>query len=73
MFSIGGGSLISRMLGDSKPETTKKVCSLSFYGSIFVALLYSVLCLIFMEPLLNLLGVSKYIVGYAASILFGSL
>ena len=70
LFGIGGGSLISRMLGDGKPEEAKKVCSFSFYGSIFVALLYSILCLIFMEPLLNLLGASKYTIGYAASYTF---
>lgn len=70
LFGIGGGSLISRMLGDGKPEEAKKVCSFSFYGSIFVALLYAILCLIFMEPLLNLLGASEYTIGYAASYTF---
>lgn len=70
LFGIGGGSLISRMLGDNKPEEAKKVCAFSFYGSIFVALLYSILCLIFMDPLLNLLGASKYTIDYAASYTF---
>lgn len=70
LFGIGGGSLISRMLGDGKPEEAKKICSFSFYGSIFVALLYSILCLIFMGPLLNLLGASKYTIGYATSYTF---
>ena len=70
LFGIGGGSLISRMLGDGKPEEAKKVCSFSFYGSIFVALFYSILCLIFMEPLLNLLGASIYTIDYAASYTF---
>ena len=70
LFGIGGGSLISRMLGDNKPEEAKKVCAFSFYGSIFVSLLYSILCLIFMDPLLNLLGASKYTIDYAASYTF---
>ena len=70
LFGIGGGSLISRLLGDGKPEEAKKVCSFSFYGSIFVALLYSVFCLLFMEPLLNLLGASPYTMDYAAGYTF---
>lgn len=70
LFGIGGGSLISRLLGDGKPEEAKKVCSFSFYGSIFVALLYSVFCLLFMEPLLNLLGASAYTMDYAAGYTF---
>lgn len=70
LFGIGGGTLISRLLGDGKPEEARKVCSFSFYGSILVALLYSVLCWIFMEPLLKLLGASEYTLGYAAGYTF---
>lgn len=70
LFGIGGGSLISRMLGDGKPEEAKKVCAFSFFGAIFVAALYSVVCLIFMTPLLNLLGASESTIGYASSYTF---
>lgn len=70
LFGIGGGSLISRMLGTNESEEAKKVCSFSFYGSIFVALLYSLVCLIFMDPLLNLLGASEYTIDYAAGYTF---
>lgn len=70
LFGIGGGTLISRLLGDNRPEEAKKVCSFSFYGSIFVALLYSLFCLMCMEPLLNLLGASPYTLDYAAGYTF---
>lgn len=70
LFGIGGGSLISRLLGDRKPEEAKKVCAFSFYGSVVVALAYSVVCLLYMDPLLNLLGASDFTRGYAASYTF---
>lgn len=70
LFGIGGGSLISRLLGENRPEEAKKVCAFSFYGSFVVALLYSLACLAFMGPLLDLLGASEYTLGYAASYTF---
>lgn len=70
LFGIGGGTLISRLLGDNKPEKAKDVCSFSIYGSILIALLYSIFCLAFMEELLDMLGSSQYTFGYAASYTF---
>lgn len=70
LFGIGGGSLISRLLGDGKPEEAKGVCSFSFYGSALTALVYCAVCLMFMEPLLGLLGASEFTYGYAASYTF---
>lgn len=70
LFGIGGGSLISRLLGEDKAEEAKKVCAFSFYGSAVVALLYSLACFAFMEPLLDLLGASEYTMDYAASYTF---
>lgn len=70
LFGIGGGSLISRLLGEEKAEEAKKVCAFSFYGSAVVALLYSLACFAFMEPLLDLLGASEYTMDYAASYTF---
>lgn len=70
LFGIGGGTLISRMLGDGRPEEAKKVCAFSFYGSVLVACLYSLLCLVFMDTLLSLLGASAYTMDYASSYTF---
>lgn len=64
LFGIGGGSLISRLLGINNLKDAKKVSSYSFYASIMVGLLYSIICLIFMNPLLYLLGASSNTIGY---------
>jgi len=65
-FGVGGGSLISRLLGQQKGDEAKKVCSFSFYGTILISLLYSMGCLIFMDPLLRLLGASDNTIGFAS-------
>lgn len=65
MFGIGGGSLISRMLGANKAEDAKYVCSFSFYATGFTAVLCSLLCLIFAEPILYALGASENTYRYA--------
>jgi len=67
LFGVGGGSLISRLLGQQKGEEAKKVCSFSFYGTILITFIYSLLCFVFMEPLLRLLGASDNTLGYASS------
>ena len=67
LFGVGGGSLISRLLGQQKDGEAKKVCAFSFYGTIAVAALYSLGCLVLTEPLLRLLGASDNTVGYASS------
>lgn len=46
-FGIGGGSLISRLLGDGKPEEAKGVCSFSFYGSAVATMLSNVAAVIY--------------------------
>ena len=70
LFGVGGGSLISRLLGVQKREQAKCVCAFSFYGAIAVALLYSMGCWIFMDPLLRLLGASDSTIGFSASYAF---
>jgi len=59
LFGIGGGSLISRMMGAGKSEDAKTVCAFSFYGSLAVSLLYSLLIFAFMDPILKTLGASE--------------
>ena len=55
LFGVGGGSLVSRLLGVNDRENAKRVSSFSFYGSIIIALLYSIFCFIFMDPILRML------------------
>lgn len=66
LFGVGGSSLISRLLGQQKPEEAGKVSALSFYGSAVLTLLFSLSCLVFMEPLLRLLGASDDTLGYTS-------
>ena len=67
LFGIGGGSLISRLLGEKKDEEAKKVASFSFWGTVVLSVIYSVACLVFMDPILRFLGASDATIGYATS------
>ena len=64
LFGIGGGSLISRMMGAGKEEDPKYVSSASIYLSLAVSILYSLLVLIFMDPLLRALGASEDTISF---------
>ncbi len=70
LFGVGGGSLLSRLLGEKRETDAKKVCAFSIYGSIAVAAVYSLVCLLFTEPLAKLLGASENTLPYASSYLF---
>lgn len=67
LFGIGGGGLISRLLGRNRPEDAKRVCAFSIYATVLLALAYSLICWICMEPLLRLLGASDNTIDYASS------
>lgn len=70
LFGVGGGSLLSRLLGQKREEEARRVCSFSIYGTIVISAVYSLICLIFPQPLARLLGASDNTVGYATSYLF---
>ncbi len=70
LFGVGGGSLISRLLGERREEDAKKVAAFSFWGSALLAAVYVSATYIFMEPLLFLIGASENTVGYARDYAF---
>lgn len=70
LFGVGGGSLLSRLLGEKREEDARRVGAFSIYGSLVVAGIYSLVCLLFTEPLARLLGASDNTVGYASKYLF---
>lgn len=70
LFGVGGGSLLSRLLGEKRQDDARRVGAFSIYGSLGVAAVYSLVCLLFTEPLARLLGASDNTVGYASSYLF---
>ncbi|HBA68762.1 MAG TPA: MATE family efflux transporter [Lachnospiraceae bacterium] len=65
LFGVGGGSLISRLLGAKEEGQARKVCLFSVFSSVAVAALFSSLCFLFLNPLLLLLGASSQTIGYA--------
>lgn len=70
LFGVGGGSLLSRLLGEKREQDAKRVGVFSVYGSLILAAVYSAVCLALTEPLARLLGASDNTVGYASSYLF---
>ena len=65
IFGVGGGTLTVRLLGSGQEDEARKVASVSLVMAAGAALTFSALCLIFMEPLLLLLGASENTLGYA--------
>ena len=65
LFGVGGGSLISRLMGEKKDKDAKGVASFSFYMTLIFAAAYSLLVLVFMDPLLKLLGATSSSIVYA--------
>ena len=59
LTGVGGGSLISRLLGENREEEAKKVSSFSIYLSIAATAVFSLAMAVFMTPILNLLGASE--------------
>jgi len=70
LFGTGGGTLTVRLLGSKHEDEARKVASLSLVMACGAALTFSLLCFIFMEPLLFTLGASENTIGYAKQYLF---
>ena len=51
IFGVGGGSLITRLLGANKIEEARKVSSYTIIWTIIVAITFSLLTLALMEPI----------------------
>ena len=69
IFGIGGTSVISRALGEGNKEKARKSCTFCFWGCVFVGILLAALILIFIDPILNLIGASADTYEYAKSYL----
>ena len=64
VFGVGGGNLVVRLIGGKNEEEAKKVASWSVAMSAFWAIVFSVLCFIFMNPILYALGASENTIVY---------
>ena len=65
LAGIGGGSLISRLLGRGEEEEAKRVSTFSLCLGFTISALFAVGIGSFMEPLLELLGAGENIYPYA--------
>lgn len=65
IFGIGGGSLVSRLIGIKEEEKARQVSAFSFYGAILIALAYSLFILLVRDRLLFALGASESTIKYA--------
>ena len=67
LFGIGGGSLVSRLMGAGMPERARRVSACSMYAAILLAAVYSLLIGLFLNPILRFLGASDATIDYASS------
>jgi len=67
LFGIGGGSLVARLMGAGEQGDAKKVSAFSFYGAVSIAVCYSLLIGLFLDPVLRFLGASEATIDYARS------
>lgn len=65
LAGIGGGSLISRLLGQGQEEEARRVSAFSLYLGLAIAALFAAGIAIFMEPILTVLGAGENTYGYA--------
>ncbi len=58
MFGTGGSALVSKTMGEGKPEKARRIFSLLVYVSIFLGILLTVFGIIFIRPIAAWLGAS---------------
>ena len=56
LFGVGSSSMMSRALGRGDMKTLRQSSAFGFYGALICGVLYSILCTIFLSPLLVALG-----------------
>ncbi len=65
LAGIGGGSLISRLLGQDDKAEARRVSAFSLYLALAISALFAAAMAAFMEPILGLLGAGDNTYGYA--------
>lgn len=66
MLGMGAGSQISRLLGAKETAKANTLASSSFFSALLLGGIITLLGLIFMEPLMKLLGATPTILPYAS-------
>ena len=70
LFGVGGGSLISRLMGEKKDDEAGGVASFSFYSTLVTSAVYSLIVLAFMDPMLRFLGATDSSIVFARQYAF---
>ncbi len=68
-FGIGGTSVISRAFGEGREEYAKKVCSFCMWSCVIIGVIMAALFLIFLNPILSIIGASGDTWNYAKTYL----
>lgn len=67
LFGNGAASYLSRLLGHKDKETAEKVASTALYGSLCVGAVMIICSMIFVKPILQVLGATESILPYAVT------
>ena len=67
LFGNGAASYISRLLGRGDKENANKVASTALYSSVSVGAVIIIISMVFLHPILNLLGATDSILPFAAT------
>lgn len=67
LFGNGAASYISRLLGRGDKENADKVASTALYSSVSVGAVIIMISMVFLHPMLKLLGATDSILPYAAT------
>ena len=67
LFGNGAASYISRLLGRGDKENADKVASTALYSSVSVGAVIIIFSMVFLHPILKLLGATDSILPYAAT------
>lgn len=65
VFGVGGGTLMARLEGEKKTDDARKVASYSVAAATLCTLAFSLLVLIFIDPILRFLGADDATIVYA--------
>lgn len=63
MLGSGGSAIVARTLGEGKEKLANRYFSMIITAGVLIALFLTIVCMIFMEPLMRLAGASDLLIG----------
>ena len=70
LFGIGGSAVISILLGKGEKEKAKSAYSFCFYGSLIFGIIAGIIIILFMDPILAVLGSNHETYQYSKDYLY---